>query len=71
MRLFLLASSGLIAFEPSAVPRYRYASADPETESRLRELSEVFTANRDAVVALVDSPRDPIRSFSDAFKLKK
>jgi hypothetical protein len=71
MRLFLLASGGLIAFEPSAVPRYRYAAADAETEARLRELSEVFATNRDAVAAVVESPRDPIRSFSDAFKLKK
>jgi hypothetical protein len=71
MRLFLLASGGLIAFEPSSVPRYRYAAADAETDSRLQELSEVFATDRDAVAAIVDSPRDPIRSFSDAFKLKK
>jgi hypothetical protein len=71
MRLFLLASGGLIAFEPSAIPRYRYASVDVETNSMLQELSEVLAANRDAVMAAVESPRDPIRSFSDAFKLKK
>ena len=71
MRLFLLASGGLIAFEPSAIPRYRYASVDPETDSMLQELSETLAANRDAVMAAVESPRDPIRSFSDAFKLKK
>jgi hypothetical protein len=71
MRLFLLASAGLIAFEPSAVPRYRFASVDAETSSMLQELSEVFSTNRDAVMAAVESPRDPIRSFSDAFKLKK
>lgn len=71
MRLFLLASGGLIAFEPSAIPRYRYASVDDETNSMLQELSDVLTANREAVLAALESPRDPIRSFSDAFKLKK
>lgn len=71
MRLFLLASGGLIAFEPSAIPRYRYASVDGETNAMLQELSDMLAANRDAVMAAVESPRDPIRSFSDAFKLKK
>lgn len=71
MRLFLLASGGLIAFEPSAIPRYRYASIDEQTNSMLQELSDVLTENREAVMAALESPRDPIRSFSDAFKLKK
>jgi hypothetical protein len=71
MRLFLLASGGLIAFEPSAIPRYRYASVEADTNSMLQELSEVFATNRAGVMAAVESPRDPIRSFSDAFKLKK
>ena len=71
MRLFLLASGGLIAFEPSAIPRYRYTTLDAETDSMLAELSDVLAANRDAVMSFVEAPRDPIRSFSDAFKLKK
>lgn len=71
MRLFLLASGGLIAFEPSAIPRYRYTSADAETDSMLAELSELLEANRHAVLSALESPRDPIRSFSDAFKLRK
>ncbi|HEX9986197.1 MAG TPA: hypothetical protein VGF69_23255 [Thermoanaerobaculia bacterium] len=71
MRLFLLASGGLIAFEPSSIPRYRYTGADPETNALLQELSEVLADNRDAVMIAVEAPRDPIRSFSDAFKLKK
>jgi hypothetical protein len=72
MRLFLLASGGLIAFEPSAVPRYRYSGADAETQALIQELSAVFTADRGAVASVVDtSSRDPLRSFADAFKLKK
>jgi hypothetical protein len=70
MRLFLLASGGLIAFEPSAIPRYRYAAVDAETTAMLEELSGVLSTNRDAVLTAIESPRDPIRSFSDAFKWK-
>lgn len=71
MRLFLLASGGLLVFEPSAIPRYRYGGVDAETGSMLQELSEVLAVNREAVLAALHSPRDPLRSFSDAFKLKK
>lgn len=71
MRLFLLASGGLIAFEPSAIPRYRYAGVDPETDAMLEELTAALAASRAAVMAAVETPRDPIRSFSDAFKLKQ
>jgi hypothetical protein len=71
MRLFLLASGGLIAFEPSAIPRYRYTAGDAALNATLQELSDILAANRDDVLAALQSPRDPIRSFSDAFKLKK
>ena len=72
MRLFLLASGGLLAFEPSAVPRYRYAGVDAESDALLEELDTAFKADREAVQAAVDSSaRDPIRSFADAFKLKR
>jgi hypothetical protein len=71
MRLFLLASGGLIAFEPAAIPRYRYVNSDAEMDATLQELSDALQSDRDAVMALIDAPRDPIRSFTDAFKLKK
>jgi hypothetical protein len=71
MRLFLLASGGLIAFEPSSIPRYRYAEVDPELDAILQELSDVLGAHRDDVLAALQTPGDPIRSFSDAFRLKK
>lgn len=72
MRLFLLASSGVLAFEPSGVPRYRYAGSDAATEALIAELAAVYESDRNAVLSIVDTgPRDPIRSFADAFKLKK
>lgn len=71
MRLFLLASAGLIVFEATGVPRYRYTPG--EADGLLGELETVYGTNRDEVVALVEAPAppDPIRSFADAFKLRK
>ena len=71
MRLFLLASSGLLSFEPSGVPRYRYAAGDAETEVIVTELAVVYGEDRQAVAAIVGAPPDPLRSFADAFKFKK
>ena len=71
MRLFLLASGGLIVFEPSGVPRYKFAGGDDETKEILQELATAYESNRDAVRAIVGAgPSDPVRTFADAFKLK-
>ena len=71
MRLFLLASAGLISFEPAGLPQYRYLAADEATEALLTELANMYERDRAAVAAAVGAPVDPIRSFADAFKLKK
>ena len=68
MRLFLLASAGLLSFEPAGVPQYRYVGAD---EVRLGELAAAYDDSRAAVMAVIGAPPDPIRSFADAFRLKK
>ena len=71
MRLFLLASGGMILFEPSGVPRYRYAASDADAEALLGELAEMYASDRGAVAAAIGAAPDPVRSFADAFKLKK
>jgi hypothetical protein len=71
MRLFLLASAGLILFEAAGMPKYRYAGSDEATEALLDELSDQYQKDRAAVASAVGAPPDPIRSFADAFKLKK
>lgn len=71
MRLFLLASAGLLSFEPAGVPQYRYIGLDAETEVLFGELAEVYASDRPAVASAIGAPPDPIRSFADAFKLKK
>lgn len=71
MRLFLLASGGLLVFEPAGIPKYRYATGNAEADARLAELAELYESDRGAVAALVGAPPDPLRSFADAFKFKK
>lgn len=67
MRLFLLASNGMVAFEGG---RYRF-SASESAEPLLDELATAYTERRAALVALVGGqPADPLRNFADAFKLK-
>jgi hypothetical protein len=72
MRLFLLASNGVIVFDSSSgLPRYRYVASMPDEV--MAELDQVYDQNRDALVALTGGTAapDPLRSFADAFKLKK
>jgi hypothetical protein len=70
MRLFLLASAGFVTMEASGVPQYRYRS-DPATEPLIRELEVSWNEDRARIAALFGgASADPLRSFSDAFKLK-
>lgn len=71
MRLFLLASNGVVVFDGSSgLPKYRYAAAG--NELIMDELQRTYDERREALVALVGgAPADPLRSFADAFKLKK
>lgn len=72
MRLFLLASNGVVAFDGSGgIPRYRHTS-NAESDALIAELATAFEATPTAVYDIVGPPvRDPLRSFADAFKLKK
>jgi hypothetical protein len=71
MRLFLLASNGVIVFDGSSgLPRYRYTAGVSDEE--MAELDRVYADDRGALIALTGGGApDPLRSFADAFKLKK
>jgi hypothetical protein len=71
MRLFLLASNGVIVFDGSSgLPRYRYTAGASEED--MVELAAAYESDRAALVSLVGGGTpDPLRSFADAFKLKK
>jgi hypothetical protein len=73
MRLFLLASNGILTFESAGLPRYRYATMDAESEEMVGQIAEAWDQHRDELtLAFGGTPSaDPLRSFSDAFKLKK
>lgn len=72
MRLFLLASNGVIVFDSSSgLPRYRYVASMPEDV--MVELDRAYDEDRDTLISLTGGTAtpDPLRSFADAFKLKK
>lgn len=73
MRLFLLASNGIVVFDGTGgVPRYRYTAVDAEADAFVNELAAVYEKRPGDIHDIVGAPaRDPLRSFADAFKLKK
>lgn len=72
MRLFLLASNGVVAFDGAGgIPRYRHNSS-AESAALIEELAAIYAPRPGDVYDVVGAPsRDPLRSFADAFKLKK
>ena len=72
MRLFLLASAGLLTSSGSPELRYAYAP-DPALDHWARLVSEAWHADPAGLYALLPGgqPADPARQFADAFKLRK
>ena len=71
MRLFLLASNGIVLFEGSGVPSYRYAGSG-DVDALLGELAQIRAERPEALIGVVDGAApDPVRSFADAFKMKR
>lgn len=71
MRLFLLASNGLVLFDGGGTPSYRYADLS-EHETLIDELARAKADNAAALRAIVGGAApDPLRSFSDAFRMKR
>jgi hypothetical protein len=56
-----------------ADPAYRYAPGSPDLAAQVDALAAAYRAHRVAVINLVyaPAPPDPLRSFADAFKLRK
>jgi hypothetical protein len=64
-----LVQAGLLAFEGE---QYVYRPATPELRQRVEQLAEAHAARPLAVVqAILDAPNDRIRSFADAFRVRK
>lgn len=61
---------GLLASEGGS--EYRYSPATPALEAAVRALAKVYNERPVTLVRMIYSPKDEkIRSFADAFRLKK
>jgi hypothetical protein len=71
LQLEALARARLI--EPtSGDPRYRYAPETPELEAVVGELETAYARRRVSLVSLIHAaPRDRVRDFADAFRVRK
>ena len=53
-------------------PAFRYAPADADTDRRVGQLAAAYRTNRVEVVKHLFASRvDPVKSFADAFRLRK
>lgn len=72
-RLAGFADLGIIALQPApGAPTIAYAPATPALAELLRAVAHAYRQRRIAMVALIyERPRDSLRLFSDAFRLRK
>ena len=71
-RLEQLVEMGLATSSGAADPAYRYAPARPALAAQVDALADAYRRARVAVINLIyNKPPDPLRSFADAFKLRK
>lgn len=72
LRLDTLASAGLLATDGAADPSFRYAPATPELAGRVDALAAAYRADRVEVVRTIyETPRDPVRTLADAFRIRR
>ncbi|MBW3569919.1 MAG: hypothetical protein KY467_02320 [Gemmatimonadetes bacterium] len=71
-RLEQLVELGLVTSNDAANPAYRYAPTRAALASQVDALADAYRRARVAVINLIyNKPPDPLRSFADAFKLRK
>ncbi len=71
-RLFDLHAAELLILSQTSDRLYRYKPATSALESAVRGLAEAYTVRRVSVINLIfATPRDHIRVFSDAFRIRK
>lgn len=72
MRLEQLASVGFLASSGGADPTYTFAPSTPALRSGTDQLAAAYRSNRVAVIQLVfQKAADPLKTFADAFRLKR
>ena len=71
-RLEQLVQMGLVSSNGAPDPAYRYAPTRPALAAQVDALAAAYRVQRVAVINLIyNAPPDPLRSFADAFKLRK
>jgi hypothetical protein len=71
-RLHGLALNGFLELESAATRRYRFNPSSKELAQNVAELKQTYAVRRVKVIgAIFAKPPDRIRSFADAFKLRK
>jgi hypothetical protein len=71
-RLEQLVDMGLVASNGAMNPAYRFAPSTAALRGQVDDLAAAYKTNRVGVINLIyDRAADPLRSFSDAFKLRR
>lgn len=72
MRLYLLATAGLLESKGSQAVTYRFTT-NPVVETFAAAISEMHQQDPAAVYAMIGggSPNDPVKHLADAFRLRK
>ena len=70
--LVTLTDSGASGAAAAAAPEFRYAPRNAELAATVNELADAYAHRRVTVIGLIFAkPTDKIRSFADAFRLRK
>jgi hypothetical protein len=70
-QLHQLHKAGLLAVAVADPPTYRFNPGSPEAPV-VADLEKIYKTRRVSVISFIYSkPTDPLRAFSDAFKLRK
>ena len=71
-QLRALCSASLLTCTDSPQPAFLYSPATPALRDAVDGLSQAYAARRVTIIGLIFSqPVDPIRTFTDAFRLRK
>lgn len=67
-----LSADGILRERPGAAATYQYGVSTPELSEIMARLAQLYARNRATIIDLIYStPNDRIRTFADAFKLRK
>lgn len=70
-RLSALLANGLVSAEESTPATFRFAPATAELEASVETLARLYPLYRVRIIDVIYNPENPMKTFSDAFRLKK